>query len=222
MENSNSHGDSGSQFLLSALEDDNPVWLSTNEFDDLVANLQALKALIWSTVENPVLWKWVIIAAHTTLQSLAVCKLTRTDGFGAMHKNTEEKIAKFYADRKNTFDNDDEFLALAAEDHVAAFPALMRRMGYGVPDWKDIRDEGDPTLRALCWLHHFRSTYIHYPPVQLTLEVSQVSKIVRIAVDVIGLEIEKGDWKRRPLITLDDVTPLLDSIRRRFQQIEGE
>jgi hypothetical protein len=139
-----------------------------------------------------------------------------------MHKNTEEKIAKFYADGKNTFDNEDEFTALAAEDHVAALPSLMGRMGYDVPKWKDIWKERDPTLQALCWLHELRSTYIHYPPVQFTLEVSQIINIVRIAVDVIALEIEKDDWKRRPLITFDDVTPLLDSIRRRFQQIEGE
>jgi hypothetical protein len=81
-----------------------------------------------------------------------------------------------------------------------------------------IWDERDPTLRALCWLHEFRSTYIHYPPVQLTLEVSQIINIVRIAVEVIASEIDKDDWKRRPLITFDNVTPLLDCIRRRFQQ----
>lgn len=222
MEDSISQDDGGLQFLLSMLENNDPEFLSTNEFDDFLANLHALKALIWSTAENPVLWKWVIIAAHTTLQSLAVCKLTRSDGFGAMHRNTEAKINQFYADGKNTFDNDDDFTALAAEDHVASFPVLMARMGYAVPDWKDIHGASDPTLKALSWLHRFRSTYIHYPPIQMTLEVSQVIKIVKIAVNVVSLEIEKGNWKRRPLITLDEVTPVLDSIRGRLQEVANE
>jgi uncharacterized protein (DUF2384 family) len=54
----------------------------------------------------------------------------------------------------------------------------------------------------------------------LTLEASQVRNIVRIAVDVLTSEVKKGDWKRRPLITLDEVTPLLDSIQRRFEDFE--
>ena len=215
-------GDGGLRFLINVLENNDSRWLSTNEFDDLLANLQALEALIGAAIKSPVLWKWVIIAAHTTLQSLAVCKLTRTDGFGAMHKNTEDKVEKFYADGKNSFENDEEFTALEAEDHVASFLALMRGMGYNVPNFGNIPVECDPTLLALCWLHKFRCTYIHFPPVQLTLPASEVRNIVRKAVDVVASEIEKDDWKRRPLITLDDVTPLLDSIQGRFQEVGDE
>lgn len=220
MEDGNSHGDCELQFLLDVLEDDNPRWLSTNEFDDLLANLQALEALIWATSKSPVLWKWVIIAAHTTLQSLAVCKLTRTDGFGGKHDDVEKKVAAFYAEGKNTLHNDQEFLALAAKENMANFPTLMRRMGYDLPKPVDALKEKDATNLALYWLHDFRSTYSHYPPVQLTLEASQVRSIVRVAVDVITSDIKKGDWKRSPLITLDKVTPLLDSIQRRFEDFE--
>ena len=42
MEDGNAHGDCGLQFLLDVLKNDNPDWLSTNEFDDLLANLQEL------------------------------------------------------------------------------------------------------------------------------------------------------------------------------------
>ncbi len=210
------------QALFNSLEEDSVNWLSTNEFDDFLANLQALEALIWSTAKSPILWKWVIIAAHTALQSLAVCKLTRTDGFGAMHINTEQKVKKFYAEGKNTFANYDEFVELASEDHVAALPHLMRRLGYNVPDLNDTNVERDPILLAICLLHKFRCTYIHYPPVQLTLSTSQVRSVVRITIDIITMEIEKGDWKRRPLITLDDVKPLLKSINTGLLGREGE
>jgi hypothetical protein len=222
LENSNSHGDSGLQFLLSVLENGNSSWLSTNEFDDLLANLHALEALIWATSKSPVLWKWAIIAAHTTLQSLAVCKLTRTDGFGAMHDDIEKKGAAFYANGKETFHNEEEFSKLAAKQNIAYFPVLMRRLGYDLPKPKDVLKENDATNLALFYLHDFRSTYIHYPPVQLMLEASQVRSIVRIAVDVIASEIKRDDWKRRPLITLDEITPVLGSIQRRFQEIQNE
>lgn len=222
MKKSNSHGDSGLQILMNLLENDNPDWLSTNEFDDLLANLQALEALVWATSKTPVLWKWVIIAAHTTLQSLAVCKLTRTDGFGAMRADIEKGIAAFYENGKNTFHNDEEFSALAAKQNIANFPILMRRLGYDLPKPEDALKENDATNLALFHLHDFRSTYIHYPPVQLTLEAFQVRSIVRIAVEVIASEIMRDDWKRRPLITLGEVTPVLDSIQRRFQEIEDE
>jgi hypothetical protein len=44
--------------------------------------------------------------------------------------------------------------------------------------------------------------------------------IVRIVVDIIDLEIKKDDWKRRPLITLNEITPFLDSIQRGFENSE--
>ena len=220
MADSNSHSDSGLQFLLDLLDENDPSWLSTNEFDDFLANLQALEALIWATSKSPVLWKWVIMAAHTALQSLAVCKLTRTDGFGAMRDDIEKKVAVFYSEKKNTFHNGKEFSELAATQNMANFPVLMRRLGYDIPKDKAVLKEHDPKNQALFWLHDFRSTYAHYPPVQLTLEASQVRNIVRIAVDIIDLEIKKDDWKRRPLITLDKVTPSLDSIQRRCKNFE--
>ncbi|NDW01962.1 hypothetical protein [Salipiger sp. PrR002] len=206
--------------MLDLLRDDDPRWLSTNEFDDLLANIQALEALIWATTKSPILWKWVIIAAHTTLQSLAICKLTRTDGFGAKRDDIEKKVAAFYAAGKNTLHDNEEFLALSAKENMANFPSLMRRLGYDLPKPEDAHLENSDTNLALFFLHDFRSTYTHYPPVQLTLRASQVRAIVRIAVDVIDLEISKGDWRRFPLITVDEVAPLLDSIRRRFEQID--
>ncbi|MDA9980289.1 hypothetical protein N9E38_02495 [Yoonia sp.] len=222
MEDGNSHGDCGLKLLLDVLENDDPNWLSTNEFDDLLANLQALEALIWATSKSPVLWKWVIVAAHTTLQSLAVCKLTRTDGFGAKNDDIEKKIGTFYADGKSTLHNYEEFEALAAKENMANFPTLMRRLGYDLPKPEHVRKEQDATNLALYLLHDFRSTYSHYPPIQLTLEASRVRDIVRITVDILTSEFEKGGWKRRPLITLDEVTPLLASIRRRFEDFEKE
>lgn len=220
MEDRNSHDKNDLQFVLDVLENNDLRWLSTNEFDDLLANLQALEALIWATSKSPVLWKWVIIAAHTTLQSLAVCKLTRTDGFGAKADDIEKKVAAFYEEKKDTFHNDEEFSKLAAKENMANFPTLMRRLGYDLPKQVDAQKEKDATNLALYWLHDFRSTYSHYPPVQLTLQASEVRNIVRIAVDVIASEINKGDWQRFPLITLDEVMPLLDSIQRRFEDFE--
>lgn len=220
MEKDNSHGNCGLQFLLDVLENDDPNWLSTNEFDDLLANLQALEALIWATSKSPVLWKWVIIAAHTALQSLAVCKLTRTDGFGAKRHDIEKKIGAYYEEGKNTLHDHEEFELLAARQEMANFPTLMRRLGYDLPKPDDASQERDSTNLALYLLHDFRTTYSHYPPIQLTLDASQVRAIVRIAVDVLTSELNKGDWKRRPLITLDEVTPLLDSIQRRFEDFD--
>jgi hypothetical protein len=217
---SNSYSDSGLQFLLDLFDENDPSWLSTNEFDDFFANLQALEALIWATSKSPVLWKWVIIAAHTTLQSLAVCKLTRTDGFGAMSDAIEKKVYAFYSENKDIFHNETEFSDLASKQHMASFPVLMRRLGYDIPKDKGILKEHDAKNQALFWLQDFRSTYAHYPPVQLTLQASHVRCIVRIVVDIIDLEIKKDDWKRRPLITLNEITPFLDSIQRGFENSE--
>lgn len=217
---SNSDSDNGLQFLIDLFDENDPNWLSTNEFDDLLANLQALEALIWATSKSSVLWKWVIIAAHATLQSLAVCKLTRTDGFGAMSDAIENKVYAFYSGNKDTFHNEKEFSDLASKQNMANFPVLMRRLGYDIPKDKGVLKWHDAENQALFWLHDFRSTYAHYPPIQLTLKASQVRSIVRIAINIIDLEVKKEDWKRRPLITLDEVTPILDGIQRRFENFE--
>jgi len=218
----NLHGDSGLQILLSLLENESPDWLSTNEFDDFFANLRALDGLLWATSNSPALWKWVIIATHTTLQSLAVCKLTRTDGFGAMEEDVEKKIAAFYEYGKDTFHNHEEFSELAAKTNIAPFPILMRRLGYNLPNPKDSLKGVDDKLLALFYLHDFRNSYIHYPPIVLTLKASEVHRIVQISVEVIVSEIMRDDGKRRPLITIDDIEPVLDSIQRRFQEIGND
>lgn len=98
----------------------------------------------------------------------------------------------------------------------------MRRLGYDVPKSDIFSEDHDVTNLALYFLHDFRSTYAHYPPVQMTLDASQVRNIVKIAVGVVSSEIHKDDWKRRPLITLDEITPLLDSIRRRLEEVEKD
>lgn len=220
MKNSDPPSNSRLHFFLDLLDSDDPSWLSTNEFDDFLANLQALDALIWSTSKSPVLWKWVIIAVHATLQSLAVCKLTRTDGFGAMSDHIENKVAAFYKEKKDSFHNNEEFSKLAAKQNIANFPVLMRRLGYEVPKDRGDFTELDANNQALFWLHDFRSTYAHYPPIQLTLEVPQLRNIVRIAVNVIDLEVKKDDWKRRPLITLDEISAPLESIQRSFESFD--
>ena len=217
MEKVNSYGECELQFLVDMLENDDPNWLRTNEFEDLLANLRALEALIWATSKSPVPWKWVIIAAHTALQSLAICKLTRTDGFGAKLDHIENKIGAFYEAGKNTFNDREEYEALAAKQEMANFPTLMRRLGYNMPKSDTASQEQDSTNLALYLLHDFRNTYSHYPPIQLSLNDSQVRAIVRTAVDVLTFELKKDDWKRRPLITLDEVTSLLASIQRSFE-----
>ncbi len=219
MDDNNSRDDRGLKVLLDMWNNDDPRWFSTNEFDDLLANLHALDAMLEASARKPVLWKWVIIATHTTLQSLAVCKLTRTDGFGAKDDATEKQMAAFYEARKNTLDDYEEFSKLAADERIANFPVLMRRLGYDVPKSLNDADENDIQSLALFFLHAYRSTYAHYPPGRMTLDAKVVRNIVKIAVGIISVEIHKDDWKRRPFIALENVTPILESIISNLRKI---
>ncbi|MAQ44977.1 MAG: hypothetical protein CL813_08860 [Confluentimicrobium sp.] len=221
MDESNSYSESELQLLLAALNDKDPGWFTIDEFDDLLSNLQALEALIWATSQNPLLWKWVVITAHATLQSVAVCKLTRTDGFGAMSGGIETEAEEFYKAEKDTLKDYEQFSLLSGKEEVANFPALMRRLGYKVPKSKPVPGE-DPTNRALYWLHDFRSTYAHFPPVSFSVKASVLRSLVEVAVKVIRDQIEKGDWQRSPRISLNEVIPLLDSIKRRLGELSTD
>lgn len=56
MDDNNSRDDRGLKVLLDMWNNDDPRWFSTNEFDDLLANLHALDAMLEASARKPVLW----------------------------------------------------------------------------------------------------------------------------------------------------------------------
>ena len=207
--------------VLETIFDNLPGWLSTNEFDDLLNNIKATEALLGLVKTNSALWKWVLLSSHASLQSLAVCKLTRTDGFGAMTDEIERQMQQFYQDKKDTFHNADDFAKLSSKQHVATFPVLMRRLGYKVPTKEGFQSETNLPLRALYILHEHRNTFLHYPPISFSVKEADLVFLVKTTFSIISHELSLDNWKRRPLIVSCDIDPLLNAIDQHFADLHS-
>jgi hypothetical protein len=57
-------------------------WLQTDELEEFIGALRFAAELVPSVVDDPVRWKWVIIALHNALQGVCVCALRGADPTG--------------------------------------------------------------------------------------------------------------------------------------------
>lgn len=69
-------------------------YIETDERIEFFSSLSSLRDFLQRTESEPQYWKWSFIAMHMTIQSAMVIALRRTDGFGPLCENKEEKHFK--------------------------------------------------------------------------------------------------------------------------------
>ena len=204
------------EFLLGSLTDPNKRyddWICLNEFSDLMSSLKALDYLIPLTKKDVGTWKLTILCLHSALQGTAVCLLTKSDGSGALPEATERKLAAFYADNKNSLQDDEELEQILGKSRIEYLPGLLRRLGYPYPkDHVPPSKNCDITLHYLVKLHNWRSLFTHFPPLHWAAPEQEFVFMAQTVASVIRQQLTSNTWQRRPLITEDELLPVLDRI----------
>src|ERR1700730_13086464 len=70
-------------------------YVTYSELTDVISSVQLIATLVEPAQRHPILWKWIILAAHSGLQGAMVCNLSGTDGTGALKEDSRVKMLKF-------------------------------------------------------------------------------------------------------------------------------
>ena len=71
-------------------------YVSYDEFDDTIGSIAALETHLTEFENHDAAWKWVVLFTHSALQGACVCYLTRTDGSGALTKDSEKALRRYH------------------------------------------------------------------------------------------------------------------------------
>ena len=197
-----------------------------DEFDDVLSSLLLLKEYLPKTSTQPVFWKWVIVAAHSALQSACVCLLTRTDGSGALDKVAGDKLwKKLYGTSKDGQENLDNPSVEWPNETVANLPELLKRLPDGlsvtIPSSK-AESYGFDLPGDLRRLHEFRHKFMHFRPVHWSVEIAGLPRMIRQSVDLTERIINSGHYQRFNRFTdhARELADLLGDIRHNLEAVE--
>jgi hypothetical protein len=147
-----------------------------DEFEDALLSVELVARLLPETEQEPLLWKWVILAIHNSLQGAMVCALSGTDGTGALSTKSQSKVLEWMEMQKGPH----------PEPQMALFGTLLDRAS----DPERVRDgpaltPTDDEVRDLERLHKLRRNFAHFTPKGWSIESAGLPRIVLVAVDAI-------------------------------------
>ncbi|MBZ0162821.1 MAG: hypothetical protein K8H74_08920 [Notoacmeibacter sp.] len=171
-------------------------WIRTDEAEDVVASIRHVIRSAKFVGEDPVAWKWVVIALHSALQGACVCHLTTTAApVGAVtERNAGEWLA--YFERLRTNPN-----AKPPKTYLMSLPDLLRAVRKPHSAGGGGNTAGVAISESeLSWLRRFheeiRNQFTHFEPMGWSIEVSGIPEIAKLVARIIGEILECG-WAFR-------------------------
>ncbi|RYE50813.1 MAG: hypothetical protein EOP21_02930 [Hyphomicrobiales bacterium] len=173
-------------------------WIRTDEARDVAGSIRHVILVSKFVEEDPLTWKWVVLALHSALQGACVCHLTKTAApVGAVtRRNAVEWLEYFESSRTNPE-------AKPPKTHLMGLPDLLKTVrrphSAGGPG-----DDVDVTISdsELGWLVRFhdgiRNQFVHFEPIGWSIEVSGIPKLTRLAARIIESIVRVG-WAFRHL-----------------------
>ncbi|WP_299294197.1 hypothetical protein [uncultured Tateyamaria sp.] len=191
-------------------------FVNFDEFYDVQASLTSLLQALESVNQQPLLWKQVILSTHSALQGSCACILTRTDGGGALDKNSEERLYWYH---KNQTD-----IAIAQQKgaetpeemvypqlEMQGLPGLLRRLpdNLTVDIPKNFENCSDADVQDFWRLHDWRNSFTHFQIIDWSIEIAGLPRIVLNALQLIEKIILSDSYHRRNRFYDTDVSDLL-------------
>lgn len=173
-------------------------WIETDEAKDVAGSIRHVISLAQFVDEDPLAWKWVVMALHSALQGACVCHLTTTAApVGAVtERNAGEWLT--YFDNMHTNPN-----AKPPATHLMGLPELLKavRKPHSAGDRSNADGVtiSDSELNWLCRFHkNIRNQFAHFEPKGWSIEVSGIPEIAKLIARIIGEILEFG-WAFRHL-----------------------
>lgn len=160
-------------------------WIQTDEAEDVAGSIRHVIRAVQVVGEDPLAWKWVVLALHSALQGACVCHLTTTAApVGAVtERNAGEWLAYFEDSRTNPN-------AKPPKTHLMGLPDLLTAV-------REPHSAGDRSNTAgvaiseseLNWLGRFhkdiRNQFVHFEPKGWSIEVSGIPEIAKLVARII-------------------------------------
>jgi len=207
-------------------------WIETDEADDVVASLSVCALCLREIHEQPELWKWVIVSAHSALQGAIVCHLSGTAQIGALEdKSITARQDWHERDRRGEIvrrEVEGEIHIANPRDNppdprLASPDVLFLRLRRA--DKRRERAGGEIKVcaseaRSFRKLNSLRREFAHFTPKGWSIEISGLPLIVSHMMNLIE-RISEDYW---PFRHLDEVgrtrlRELLHEIRSRLDEV---
>jgi hypothetical protein len=150
-------------------------YIRFDERSDVIASIELCSILTPLIKQDPLFWKWLIVAAHNGLYGSLVCVLSGTAGVGALTPKSASKVLDYLETNRGPF----------PEERLETFAELLRRaqdrdrMSYlgGQP-----LTLTDSEKRDLNSLNELRRGLVHFTPKGWSIEVAGLPRIIQVAL----------------------------------------
>lgn len=174
-------------------------WIRTDEATDVAGSLRHVIRIAPFVEDDPLAWKWVILALHSLLQGVCVCHLTTTAApVGALtEKNTEEWLTYFEKSRN------DPNAKPPGKTYLMTLPELLKALrkpnsaGSG-GETKGIAINDSELRRLTRFNDDIRNQFVHFEPMGWSLNVSEIPEIAKLIARIVEDVLSAG-WAFRHL-----------------------
>ena len=133
--------------------------------------------------QQPSYFKWLVITTHDTLQGALVCALSGSDNAGALKKNLQKKLRRWYQENRR---NPDASYPDLGKAPLAGFEELLKRAlnnersGSGTVASLNLTER---QKEELIFLHELRNDFVHFENMSWSIESAGMPEMFEVALD---------------------------------------
>ena len=198
-------------------------WLRTDEPSDVVASVRHALRLLDFVEGDRLVWKWVILAAHSALQGAMVCHLSGTAQLGCLSSKCAAAWLAWWRDATKSGSKADRkprnYMA-KPDDLFERLYTTDKRIEQGCGGILEISVSQKASFKTL---NAFRNKFMHFTPTSWSIEISGLPQIIGDIFDIIA-QIASDGWPFRHLESKnrDELSALLARIKGRLVALESK
>jgi len=131
-------------------------FLEFSDITDVIASVDLIAMLAGPAKENPLLWKWIVLAAHSGIQGAMACNLGGTSALGGLDEKSRKGMLGY-------MELDDPDGAVPPKQRLATFDTLLK----WIQDPKRVTDGttwkiSKAQRKTLNFLTYLRNEFTHF------------------------------------------------------------
>jgi hypothetical protein len=152
-------------------------YLRFDEIGDVLPSVDVIAVLAPTLRDNPLRWKWVILAAHSAMQGAMVCAYADSANTSILTKKSEAAMWDWH-------NADEDTRGPHPGERLADFGDLLKKCLAGSHNC-------DPLVltkeqrKDIDRLHMFRNDFTHFTPKGYSIQQAGLPRIIGVALDVV-------------------------------------
>jgi hypothetical protein len=152
-------------------------YISFDEVGDVLASVDVIAALAPTLSDNPLRWKWVILAAHSAMQGSMVCAYADSANTSILNKRSQTEMWEW-------LNADTATRGAYPKEWLADFGDLLSKCLRGSHNCEPLVLT-EAQRKDINRLHEFRNGFTHFTPKGWSIEQIGLPRIVHAALDVV-------------------------------------